>query len=117
MLPNVVYRVPTLGNDSSALDFDEDLTSLGLNSFDYIRMAHLNGAVVDERGLLRKVFECVLQKVSRKCCQRELTIFSLAVPDTGHIEITFVDWVRERTIIFPTLKTMLTRRVVCLTPP
>jgi hypothetical protein len=59
-LPNVVYRVPTLGNDSSALDFDEDLMSLGLNSFDYIRMAHLNGAVADEPALLRKVFECVL---------------------------------------------------------
>jgi hypothetical protein len=34
--------------------------SLGLNSFDYIRMAHLNGAVADEPALLRKVFECVL---------------------------------------------------------
>jgi hypothetical protein len=52
--------VPTLGDDTSALDFEEDLTSLGLNSFDYIRMAHLNGAVADERALLRKVFEYVL---------------------------------------------------------
>jgi hypothetical protein len=59
-LPNVVYRVPTLGNDAAALDFDEDLTSLGWNSFDYIRMAHLDGAVADERALPRKVFECVL---------------------------------------------------------
>jgi hypothetical protein len=37
----VVYRVPTLGNTDRALDFDEDLTSLGVNSFDYIRMVWL----------------------------------------------------------------------------
>jgi hypothetical protein len=57
--PNVIFRVPTLGNNDLALDFDEDLSSLGVNSFDYIRMAHLNGAVADEPALLGKVFEYV----------------------------------------------------------
>ena len=59
----MVYRVPILGSEHLALDFDEDLSSLGLNSFDYIRMAHLNGAVADEAALLRKVFEYVSQSV------------------------------------------------------
>ena len=56
----MVYRVPTIENDDLALDFEGDLSSLGVNSFDYNRMAHLNGAVADERALLRKVFKCVL---------------------------------------------------------
>jgi len=34
----VVFRVPTLGNTDLALDFDDYLSSLGVNSFDYIRM-------------------------------------------------------------------------------
>jgi hypothetical protein len=34
----VVFRVPALGNTDMALDFDDDLSSLGVNSFDYIRM-------------------------------------------------------------------------------
>jgi len=55
----VVFRVPAFDNSDLALDFDEDLLSLGVNSFDYIRMAHLNGAVADERALLGKVFESV----------------------------------------------------------
>lgn len=41
--PNVVFRVPTLGNNNLALDFDEDLSSLGVNSFDYIRMVQYLG--------------------------------------------------------------------------
>lgn len=52
--------MPTHSNNDLALDFDEDLSSLGVNSFDYIRMAHLNGAVADERALLGKVFESVI---------------------------------------------------------
>ena len=36
--PNVVFRAPTLDNADMALDFDEDLSLLGVNSFDYIRM-------------------------------------------------------------------------------
>jgi hypothetical protein len=94
--PNVVFRVPTLGNNDLALDFDEDLSSLGINSFDYIRMAHLNGAVADERAFLGKVYEyvflCSLITLSTKA---DVLCVSLAVPGTGHIEITFVDWVRN----------------------
>jgi len=55
----VVFRVPAFDNSDLALNFDEDLSSLGVNSFDYTRMAHLNGAVADERALLGKVFESV----------------------------------------------------------
>jgi hypothetical protein len=55
----VGFRVPALDNNDLALDFDENLSSLGVSSFDYICMAHLNGAVADERALLGKVFESV----------------------------------------------------------
>jgi len=93
--PNVVFRVPTLGNNDLALDFDEDLSSLGVNSFDYIRMAHLNGAVADERALLGKVFESVFShSLPSLLVKADHEYISLAVPGTGHIEITFVDWVR-----------------------
>jgi hypothetical protein len=84
------------GNDHLALDFDEDLSSLGVNSFDYIRMAHLNGAVVDERALLGKVYEFVsFCNLIRESVKADAGYRSLAVPGTGHIEITFVDWVRH----------------------
>lgn len=33
MLPNAVWRVPNNAFQGSALDFDEDLSSLGLGSF------------------------------------------------------------------------------------
>jgi hypothetical protein len=33
----VVFRVPALDNNDLALDFDEDLSSLGVNNFDYRR--------------------------------------------------------------------------------
>jgi hypothetical protein len=79
-----------------ALDFDEDLSSLGVNSFDYIRMAHLNGAVADERALLGKVFELVFACSPNSMAVEVNNAYpSLAVPATGHIEITFVDWVRR----------------------
>ena len=94
--PNVIFRVPTLANHDLALDFDEDLSSLGINSFDYIRMAHLNGAVADERALLRKVYEYVfLRSLITRSMKADILCISLAVPGTGHIEITFVDWVRH----------------------
>ena len=94
--PNVIFRVPTLANHDLALDFDEDLSSLGINSFDYIRMAHLNGAVADERALLRKVYEYVfLRSLITRSMKADILCISLAVPVTGHIEITFVDWVRH----------------------
>ena len=94
--PNVIFRVPTLANHDLALDFDEDLSSLGINSFDYIRMAHLNGAVADERALLRKVYEYVfLRSLITRSMTSDILCISLAVPGTGHIEITFVDWVRH----------------------
>lgn len=60
----MVFRVPTPANNHLALDFDEDLSSLGVNSFDYIRMAHLNGAVADERALLDQVFKSVSLKTT-----------------------------------------------------
>jgi hypothetical protein len=88
--------VPTHDNNRLALDFDEDLSSLGVNSFDYIRMAHLNGAVMDERALLGKVYELViLCKVISVSGEADAVCLSLAVPATGHVEITFVDWVRK----------------------
>jgi len=68
--------VPTLNNNDLALDFDEDMSSLGANSFDYIRMAHLNGAVMDERALLGKVFESVPPH-SLMRCPRKLTMCTL----------------------------------------
>lgn len=39
----MVFRVPTLGNNNLALDFDEDLSSLGVNNFDYVRMVRCLG--------------------------------------------------------------------------
>jgi hypothetical protein len=88
----VVFRVPALDNNDLALDFDEDLSSLGVNSFDYIRMAHLNDASADERALLGKVFESVFfRSLRRRLAEANEGYFSLAVPDTGHIEMTFVD--------------------------
>jgi hypothetical protein len=88
--------VPTYGNDHLALDFDEDLSSLGVNSFDYIRMAHLNGVVVDERALLGKVYEFVfLYNLISVSAKADAVYLSLAMPATEHIEITFVDWARQ----------------------
>jgi hypothetical protein len=92
----VVFRVPTQDKNHLALDFDEDLSSLGVNSFDYIRMAHLNGAVMDERALLGKVYESVfICNVISVSVEADAECLSLTVPATGHVEITFVDWVRK----------------------
>lgn len=69
----MVYRVPTIENDDLALGFEGDLSSLGVNSFDYIRMAHLNGAVADERALLYKVFKSVFAGHLESVVSRKLT--------------------------------------------
>jgi hypothetical protein len=59
-IPNAIWRTPHSPH-GSPLDFDEDLSSLGLGGFDYIRLAHLSGAITNEAALLRKAFECVLR--------------------------------------------------------
>jgi hypothetical protein len=58
MLPDAVYRVPPFDGDALALNFDENSSSLGAGSFNYIRMAHLNEAVADEGALLRSFRVC-----------------------------------------------------------
>jgi len=88
----VVFRVPAFNKNNLALDFDEDLSSLGANSFDYVRMAHVNGAVMDERALLGKVFGSVSPQSDELSETTDNVSFSLAVLGTGHIEMTFVDW-------------------------
>ena len=88
----MVFRVPAFNKNNLALDFDEDLSSLGANSFDYVRMAHLNGAVMDERALLGKVFGSVSPQSDELSETTDNVSFSLAVLGTGHIEMTFVDW-------------------------
>ncbi|KAM0719807.1 hypothetical protein Q7P37_003942 [Cladosporium fusiforme] len=71
-VPNAIYHVPN-SIHGCPLDFSQDLSMLGLNSFDYVRMAHISGAVADEMVLIQRAWE-------------------LCLPATGYVEFTFVDW-------------------------
>jgi hypothetical protein len=113
-LPDAVYRVPPFDGDALALNFDENSSSLGAGSFNYIRMAHLNEAVADEGALLRKVFEYVLGD--------DLVVL-LVVSDDLQASSTR-HWIRRDNVCqlrMPKktqspfiLRTIPTKRVVCL---
>lgn len=79
-VPNAIWRVPNSPH-GGPLDFDEDLSSLGLGTFDYVRMAHLNGSITDEGALLRKAFQSVFRSLESDLWR---ATDGIQISSTGH---------------------------------